>query len=63
MISLFISEDEVKSFSFPLEGPGKDQTSLVKAGSLEEFHPFFLIVSSLPHLEEEEDDMVRSPRL
>ena len=31
MSSLFVSEDEVKSFSCPFGGRGEDQTSLVKA--------------------------------
>ena len=50
-----------EDFSLPFEGRREDETSLVKAGSLEGLHPFFLIVSSLPCVEEEEqEEMVRN---
>ena len=56
-----VSEDEVEDVSLPCEGTREDQTSLVKAGSLKELHPFFLIVGGLPCVEEEEqEEMVRS---
>ena len=61
MSSLLVSEDVVEGFSFPSEGRGEDQTSLVKVLSLEDLHPFLLIESSLPSFEVEEE-MVRSSR-
>ena len=33
MSSIFVPEDELQSFSFPLEGREQDQISLVKASS------------------------------
>ena len=62
MSSLFVSEDEVEGFSFPLEGRREDQTSMVKVGSLEELDPFFLIASSLPPCLQEKEETVRSSR-
>ena len=53
MSSLPVSEGDVEASDFPLKAAGRARL-LVKVRSLEELHPFFLIVNSLPRFAEED---------